>query len=333
MAFRDILGQDRAVARLRQAWSGGRLAQAYCFVGPAGVGRRQTALALAQAVNCPTPSGGPPDACGACPACRKIAAGRHPDVSLVVPEEKSVITIEQVRAVSARAGLRPYEGAVQVWILDPADEMQEPAANAFLKTLEEPARQTLFVLLVASRSALLPTIRSRCQEVPFGLLREADLEAILRRHGRGAEEAAALAAAADGSAAQALALDLDQVRDLHGRIVQEVWESLDSLLGALAAAERLGRDRASLEAALEVLRGHTRELALAKVGGSRLLPVERRAGAERRAAELPLAAILAFDEAQAEARRALARNAHPRFTAERMLLRMREALGVIKGTG
>jgi DNA polymerase-3 subunit delta' len=335
MPFREILGQGRALARLRQAWTGGRLAQAYCFVGPPGVGKRQTALALAQAVNCLRPAGPADvrDACGECPACRKIAAGNHPDVALVTPEEKTVITIEQIRQVSTRAGLRPYEGATKVWILDPADQMQEPAANAFLKTLEEPTRQTLLVLLVASASALLPTIRSRCQEVPFGLLAEEDLRTILVRHGRDAEEAAAAAALAGGSAAAALALDPTQVRAFRARTVQEVWESLDSLLAALAAAERLGKDRASLEEALEILRAHTRDLALAKAGGGRLLPEDRRAEAERQAAALPLQAILAVDEAQAEARRALARNAHPRLTAERMLLKMRQALGVIKGTG
>jgi DNA polymerase-3 subunit delta' len=334
MPFRDIRGQERAVGRLRQAWAGGRLAQAYCFTGPAGIGRRATALALAQAVNCLAPLGpGLPDGCGGCAACRKIAAGIHPDVVLVTPEEKTVITIEQIREVSARAGLRPYEGAMKVWIVDPADQMQEPAANAFLKTLEEPAPQTLFLLLAGSAAALLSTIRSRCQEVPFAPLGEPDLRAILLAHGRSADEAAAAAALAGGSAEQALSVDATRVGELRARMVHELWESLDSTLDALAQAERLGKDRSSLEGALDVLAGHMRELALAKVGGARLLPAERRAEAERQAADLELRMILDLDEAQAEARRALARNAHPRLTAERMLLRMQQALGVRKGRG
>jgi DNA polymerase-3 subunit delta' len=328
-----VLGQDRAVTRLRQAWVGGRLAQAYCFTGPAGVGRRLAALALAQAVNCVAPVGPPAvrDACGACAPCRKIAAGIHPDVALVVPEEKTVITIEQIRDVSARAGLRPYEGAVKVWVIEPADQMQEPAANAFLKTLEEPVPHTLFLLLAATASALLPTIRSRCQEVPFAPLGEADLRTILVRAGRSAVQAEAAAALAGGSAEQALALDPDALSEAREALVREVWQALDSLLATLAVAERLGKDRAGLERALDMLAGHLRDLALVKVGGARLLSASARAGAERHAAGLPLQAILALDQARGEARRALARNAHPRLTAERMLLRMRQALAVLKG--
>src|SRR5512139_2104652 len=150
MPFRDLCGQDRAVSLLRRAWAGSRLAQAYCFTGPAGVGKRTTAVALAQAVNCLSPlvgapGPGAPDACGACRACIRIAAGQHPDVTLVTPEEKTVITIDQIRGLAARASLRAYEGTGKIWILDPAHDMQEPAANAFLKTLEEPPAGSLFV--------------------------------------------------------------------------------------------------------------------------------------------------------------------------------------------
>ena len=330
MPFREIRGQARAVAQLRQAWAGGRLAQAYCFVGPAGVGKRRTALALAQAVNCLAPAGGDgPDACGECRACRRIAAGRHPDVSVVAPEDKSVITIEQIRALTAGAALRPYEGARKVWILDPADAMQEPAANAFLKTLEEPAGASLFVLLVTLLDGLLPTIRSRCQEVRFGPLPEAEIAALLVAEGRSPEAAEAAAALAGGSAERALAMDPAEYREVEERLVGEVWEALGSLLSTLDQAERLAKDRKELEAALAVLLAFTRDLAVAKLGGEaqRLLRSERRAAAERQAAGLSLAAILQIHAAQAEAERALARNANARLTAERMLLRMREAIG------
>jgi len=88
MPLAEVIGQDRAVLRLRRAWGAGRLAQAYTFVGPEGVGKRTAALALAQAVNCLRPSAGEaPDACGACPACRKVGSGNHPDVTLVTPAE------------------------------------------------------------------------------------------------------------------------------------------------------------------------------------------------------------------------------------------------------
>lgn len=329
MPFAEILGQDRAVSLLRRALSQGRLAQAYCFAGPPGVGKRTTARALAQAVNClsATPAAG--DACGTCIACRKIAAGLHPDVTEVRPEEKTVITIDQIREVGARASLRAYEARTQVWVLDPADLMQEPAANAILKTLEEPAGASLFVLVTTAPSALLPTILSRCQAVRFDPLGERHLQEILTRHGRPPEEAAAAAALAGGSAARALALDVGEARAARDQIVEEVWGALGSLSAVLERAEGLARDRGRLDGALEILAGFTRDLAVAKVGGGAapLLHADRRAEVEARAAACSPGALLEIYEAQVEAQRALARNANPRLAAERMLLRMRDALG------
>ena len=333
MSFADILGQDRALARLRRALSDGRLSQAYCFFGPPGVGKRATALALAQAVNClargARAPGAAADGCGTCVACRKVAAGLHPDVTEVRPEGKTVITIDQIREVTARAALRPYEGRTKVFILDPAELMQEPAANAILKTLEEPAGASLFILVTAAPSALLPTISSRCQGVRFDPLGERPLRDILMRHGRTSEAAAAAAALAGGSAERALALDVEEARATRDRIVQAVWGGLGSLVSVLEQAEDLARDRARLESELEILTSVTRDLAVAKVGGAMAAPVQtdRRTEAERLAAGCSMGAILAIHDAQEEALRALAKNANPRFTVERMLLRMRRAIG------
>jgi DNA polymerase-3 subunit delta' len=333
MPFADILGQDRALSHLRLAFSERRLSQAYCFFGPPGVGKRTTALALAQAVNCLATTARAPgpaaDACGACAACRKVAAGLHPDVTEVRPGGKTVIGIDQVREVTGRAALRAYEGRTKVFILDPADLMQEPAANALLKTLEEPAGATLFILVTAAPNALLPTILSRCQGVRFDPLGEGPLRDLLVRCGRTPEAAAAIAALAGGSAERALTLDVEEARVDRDRIVQEVWGGLGSLVSALERAEELARDRARLEDALEILVSFTRDVAVAKVGGptAALVHADRRAEVARLAAGCSVGAILATYDAQVEARRALAKNANPRFTLERMLLRMRQRMG------
>ncbi len=334
MPFGEICGQDRPVRLLRSAWAHGRLAQAYCFTGPAGVGKRSTAVALAQAVKCLSPVTAPAggearDACGACRACTRIAAGQHPDVTLVAPEEKTVITIDQIRSLAARAGLRAYEGSVKVWILDPAHEMQEPAANAFLKTLEEPAAGSLFILVTTAFSALLPTIRSRCQEIRFTALGEEPLRTILERHGRSTEVAAAAAAMAGGSAERALAPDASERCAERARLVTEVWSALDSLPALLDQAERLAKDRDTLEDALEALLAFTRDAAVARIGltAASLLPAERRAEVARLTGDAPLAAVMQVHAAQRNAQQALAWHAQPRFAAERMLLGMRQALG------
>jgi DNA polymerase-3 subunit delta' len=300
------------------------------------VGKRTTARALAQAVNCVAPGAAgaeTDDACGVCVACRKISGDFHPDVVEVRPEGKTVITIDQIREVTGRATLRPYEGRRPVWILDPADRMQEPAANALLKTLEEPAGASLFVLVTAAPSALLPTILSRCQVVRFDPLGEARLREILVRHGRTPEDAAAAAAQACGSAEYALSLDVAEARATRDRLVAEVWAALDSPVAILERAEGLARDRVGLEAALTILAGFTRDLAVDKVGGTSapLVHPDRQSEAGRLATGTSLAAILEVFAAQVEAQRALARHANPRLTAERMLLHMRQALRGQKG--
>jgi DNA polymerase-3 subunit delta' len=333
MPFGEICGQERAVAALRRAWAAGRLAQGYCFAGPPGVGKRTTALALAQAVNCLSPlrdGAGAPDACGGCRACVRIAAGQHPDVTVLTPaEDKTVITIEQVRDVAARAGMRAYEGSTQVWILDPAERMSEEAANAFLKTLEEPTGARLFILVTATFTALLPTIRSRCQEVRFTLLDETHLRTLLERRGRDPGEAAAAAAAAGGSAERALDPDLADLRAAQGRVVAEVWRALDSVPGVLDQAERLAKDKPALERALEALLAFTREVAVARVADadSALVSAARRVEVDEIAGGISLNGVLEIHEAQREAQQALAWRAQPRFAAERMLLRMRQAVG------
>ena len=336
MPFAEILGQGRAVAQVRGAWLAGRMPQAYCFTGPEGVGKRTTALALAQALNCLAPAPGAArstvgDACGSCVPCRKIAAGHHPDVTIVQPLDKSVIGIDQIRELTARAGLRPYEGRAKVWLLDPADLMQEPAANALLKTLEESVGAALFVLITATPSALLPTIRSRCQSVRFEPLGETDLREILLRHGRSPEEVGVAAALAGGSAARALALDVEHARQLRERTVSGAWGALTSVPAILTEAERLGKERAPFEAALEILVAFTRDLAVTRLGRDAVPLVTAEGGPEvrRLAARVPPGAILHVYEAQVAAQRALARYANPRLVAERMLLTMRAAVGAI----
>jgi DNA polymerase-3 subunit delta' len=332
--MRDVIGQDRAVSRLRRAWTGGRLAQAYSFVGPEGVGKRTTALALAQAVNCLHPQAGEaPDACGACPACRKIAAGNHPDVALVAPVEKTVIEIDQIREVAGRATRRAYEGAVKVWILDPADRMQEPAANAFLKTLEEPPGSALFVLITTSPSALLPTIRSRCQEVRFDALGAEALEAILSRHGLPAERCRELAGRALGSAARALDPEWEAEQEKLAELLEGMLEGLASAPAALARAEALDRmlraqDRNQTEAFIDALGLFLRDVAVLRMRAEGIAPLNPSwaDAASAWAAAAPIASILAIEDALRHARWALDHNANRRLTLERLLLRMREAM-------
>ena len=160
-------GQARVAALLRGAIARDRVPHAYLFSGPAGAPMMDTALALACALNCEVALG---EGCGECEPCSKIIAGIHPDVVTLVREGAAqIVPIESVRnQVIARIGLPPHEAKVRVFVIEEATALAPPAANALLKTLEEPPARTLFVLCTTAPEQLLPTIRSRCQRVRFG---------------------------------------------------------------------------------------------------------------------------------------------------------------------
>ena len=190
---------------LRNILKQGRMPNGLLFWGPEGVGKRFTALELAKAVNC---TSGTFDACDECLSCRKVTSGNHPDVKIVAPAGKTrLINVEAIESITELCAYRPFEGNWRVILVQDVDRMNEPAQNHFLKTLEEPASKTAFVLQSAYPNRLLPTIRSRCQQVRFGTLQPSTVSAIVRReHGLDATTADALAAVAGGQVSRALDL-------------------------------------------------------------------------------------------------------------------------------
>ncbi len=157
--FDDIVGQDLALTVLRRALSAGA-AHAYLFTGPSGVGKGEAAVEFAAALTCP--DGG----CGECDCCRRVREGIHPDVDVLSPEG-TFITVDQIREINREVALRPFEARVRVYVILEAESMNVPAANAFLRTLEEPPPHAHFVLVSSQPEELLDTIVSRCQRVPF----------------------------------------------------------------------------------------------------------------------------------------------------------------------
>ncbi len=154
-------GQPLARSYFERACRTDRLAHAYLLWGEDGSGKRAFAEELAQALLCADG-----DPCGQCASCRSIANGNHPSVHVFGPAEgKVAIDIDTVRRLSERVHLKDRE--LKVIIVDPADSMGEPAANALLKTLEEPPPETLLILIARSTGTLLSTIVSRCHRVPF----------------------------------------------------------------------------------------------------------------------------------------------------------------------
>lgn len=319
-----LLGHDRIVQALRHARGRGRLGHALLFLGPEGVGRETCARALAAGLLCDADTVAPPFGCGECRACRRVMQGGHPDLQWLMPEAEAAargllevdgkrqpsreIRVAQVRDLTRTMRMKPYEGRARVALVLEAHRMNANAANALLKTLEEPGEHSLLILTAPHERAVLPTIASRCQRITFGPLPEAIVRAVLERLGVG--DAAERANLANGSVADALRLD--------PKFVTEATEEtsllrvlLSGSTGArLDAAEALGKDRGEVDRALVHVQRHLaielRQLAAASATDLEAL------GERRRRAEL-LRAI-------EEARGALRNNAQVQLTLESLLL-------------
>lgn len=197
----DIIGQERAVAFLREAAKEGSVSHAYLFVGPAGAGKKTVARAFACAILCDD------DGCGACDVCVRVRRGAHPDVRIIEPEGAATYVVAQVRELIHDIGLRPIDGSRKVYIISQADAFNTEAANALLKSLEEPPDDVVMVLLASAQDAVLPTIASRCQVVRFTRIPPSTaVELIVERSGADANQAVAALAAAGGVLARALEL-------------------------------------------------------------------------------------------------------------------------------
>ena len=276
MVFDRIIGQDRVLGPLRRAAAAGRLHPSLLLHGPEGVGKRLAAFALAAALNC---AKSPGEGCGDCPPCRRIlkgygetklkgtdarrAPGHHADV-LYYPPRRRHILIEQVQDLCREAGFRPFEGRRRVFLLDPAERMTREAANALLKTLEEPPPSLTLILLTTNPDALPATIRSRCQSVRFAPLSVEDLAGLLMEQGRAGQEAARLARLAAGSVGRALGIDLAAHDALREKVL-EVLERADEdggLLAALSLAAEAGADAVSFDELCGMLASVLRDTAL-----------------------------------------------------------------------
>lgn len=235
--LRSIIGQPRAIAALTQALTVGRLHHAYLFDGPDGVGKRTTALAVAQTLNCAV--GG----CVSCDSCTKIAHRSHPDVILFEMTPKGLS--ERVREFIATLGFAPHEGRARVVLFDGAQDLaagRAEAANILLKTLEEPPPNTHLFLITSEAKRLPVTVRSRCQTIRFCALRDEAIVAWLVGAGHSVAAAEQAAQRAQGSLGRAIEA-IDRVEETAARRGQ---------VAALVQAARGGEARALFDAAAEV---------------------------------------------------------------------------------
>lgn len=209
--FKEIRCQEKAIVFLKRIIANDRVASAYLFTGIQGIGKTTTAIAFALLLNCLDPVDGDP--CARCESCKKIIDGNHPDLLMIEPDkEKTVIGINQIREIERHLAFSPVFGRYRVIIIDPAEKMTDEAANAFLKTLEEPPPRNIFILNVRDPGELLSTIVSRCQKVPFRPLPTQDIVDWLIHEGNvDKERAKVVARLSEGSLGRAIKLANDEL--------------------------------------------------------------------------------------------------------------------------
>ena len=273
MPFRDVIGHRRLVRLLSKSVAGDTLPPSLLFAGPAGVGKRLTAVATAQAVNClnarveraPADTDSiPVDACGVCAACSRIRRNVHPDVLVVEPGDTGSIKIEQVRDVVDRAAYRPFEGRRRVVIVDEADALAAPAQNALLKTLEEPPPSSVFFLITSRPDMLLPTVVSRCPRLRFRPLSSEDVARVLVAQGQSEANAHAVAAMAEGSVGRAIEVRAEEIveaREVAQQVLARAGASDDPAWRIEGAKDLLAGTGAGRASDREQLATHLRAMA------------------------------------------------------------------------
>lgn len=264
MAFRDIAGNSRIKRVLQLSLRRGRVPNSVLFCGPEGVGKRQTALVLAKALNCLEKTD---DACEECVSCRAINEGNFPDVIEIVAVG-DIIKVDQMPIVKQLAYLKPMIGKRRLFIVDEAEKMNEESANSILKVLEEPPLFTHILLVSDNPASLLQTVKSRCQTLNFSPVAKEEIERALRGAGCEEDKARIIALLVRGNLERALDLEWEDVRKRR----QEAWELFFGLVSRgesspflrKFAFQKRAMIREDLEQTLELFSSFCRDFVLLK---------------------------------------------------------------------
>ena len=335
----NIVGQDRAVSLLQRSLARGSLSHAYLVIGPAHVGKMTLAIDLARTVNC---EGNEPP-CGECDSCRRIAAGKHADISVTSLGEnsedengeggsKAKIGVGQIDQILHSVSLPPFEGKCKVFILDGAEFLSIGAANRLLKTLEEPVSRVIFLLLTADESMLPITVVSRCQRLELRALGTGEIEtALAARWNVDSEKARLLSRLANGCLGWAV------TAVNAGSLLKKRNEWLEGMLATIDAgyeerfnyaaqlAGRFSRNRREVQEKLDLWLEWWRDLLLVNAGCSdEVVNIDRLLVLTEMAGNYSLAHIRVFIEDIRSTGENLRLNANPQLALEVLMLSIPE---------
>lgn len=320
MRLSQVCGQEQAVRLLLQGLQQRRVAHAYMFSGPQGVGKKTTARAFAQSILCLDVKNG--DACQVCPSCLQFQGDNHPDYFWIAPEGASV-KIDQIRNLQKRIRYRPYVSSHQVAVIEQAETMQAPAANALLKVLEEPPGPTIFILLTDRGHGMLPTILSRCMPVYFRRVPGEQIAHFIREHGADSQQISLLTLLSGGrwdKAAKLLAEGLPEGREKAKQLLNVIPQAGDSELFRLA--EEWDKNKEGLAELLDYMALLMRDRLLIASDAIEDLVINQ--DQLNDAAHWRPTALMEGLERVMEARRLLDTNASGRLLLENTLMKLRD---------
>jgi DNA polymerase-3 subunit delta' len=285
--FGQLIGNEPVKKILRRFINGGRVPNSLLFAGQESIGKRRFALEFARAFIClnRAESG---EACGRCRSClraerftfpkpddrdehKKVIFSEHPDIGTVIPYKRNIL-VDAVRDLEREANFRPFEAAARFFIIDEADKMNPEAANALLKTLEEPPAASHIFLVSSRPDALLPTIRSRVQILRFAPVDAKTIEEFLVSTGRFSPADAEISARlARGRIGAALDIDLESFRarrTLMIKLLQSLLETRDrAALFQIAEEMNDAKNKDDFEKFLDALQTLIHDLWTLKLGG------------------------------------------------------------------
>lgn len=326
MSFSDIYGQERQKAVLKSAMERGRVSHAYLFHGMKGVGKKTTAEIFAKALNCEEEGF---DSCDSCSSCVKMDHGNHPDFVLIEPEG-FFIKIEAVRGLQGQIKFRPFEGKKRVFVIADAERMNSPAANALLKTLEEPTSSNILILISSRPHELPRTVVSRCQRLRFNPLSRDVISTFLRDSYSVDEEAARLiASSSGGSIGRALEMKEEAYLSFKNGVIERISDSKASKdpLEFLSFVDYLGDDRKKVLEKLDIMKSWYRDILVYKetddVDG--LIHRDIVDTTRKRSREMSGVDILHNIKVIKEAYSAIEQNANRQLTLEAMMFKLRGA--------
>ncbi len=322
----NLLGHEWAAQLLAGQIARGGLRHAYLITGPAGAGRRTLALSLAQAINCPTPLA-PGVPCQSCRTCSQIARQQHADLTVVQAEEVGgTLKVDQIRDLQRTVNLAPYQARYRVALLLRFEEAHPSAANALLKTLEEPPSQVILILTAESTDALLPTVVSRCEVLrlrPLSLQKLA--EGLVEKWQIPAEEAKLLAHVSGGLPGYAHFLHHhpEAMEQRQAWVDEHIQLLHDNRVARFAYAEKISNDKNTLRQAIRIWISLWHDV-LHHANGltERTANLDREDAIERLSGQIPQSAIRFAILNLEQALERLERNVNTRLTTEVLFLNL-----------